>query len=268
MDNISDTIRLRAATYLAPNIPVQYFETRLGYIDTSLRYESNTQNVTQVFADNEIDIAWISGTSYIQVAQQAVAALLPVSSVHTHPSAEDCAGYYCDVIIHQSLGSRVTRFADLRGCRWVYNQNQSLTGHYITVKELRQLGEDSTFFGERHESGSDLQSIHMLLSRQSDAAIVDSNCLHIFLDRNPQLKDEIQVLTSFGPMPPYPVVVNHKIPVELRQQIVDALLDMHLDSYYSQMLSKFRVKGFVRITGQEFAAESELISKTNDMDIK
>ncbi|CAG2181155.1 unnamed protein product, partial [Oppiella nova] len=97
-NNNRQTVRLRAATYLSPSIPIEYFEiildylkTRLGYIDTSLRYESNTRNIIQVFADNEIDIAWISGTSHIQLAQKGKAALLPVSSVHIHPDAADSA---------------------------------------------------------------------------------------------------------------------------------------------------------------------------------
>lgn len=52
----------------------------------------------------------------------------------------------------------------------------------------------------------------MVLNKMADVASVDSNVLHYFLKHNPQHKDSLNVIKSFGPMPVYPVVFNSRLP--------------------------------------------------------
>jgi hypothetical protein len=47
--------------------------------------------------------AWITASLYMKLSKKRNVSLLPVSSVHMHPKAEDRPGYYSDVIIHKSL---------------------------------------------------------------------------------------------------------------------------------------------------------------------
>ncbi|XP_054154948.1 uncharacterized protein LOC128953491 [Oppia nitens] len=326
--SVDTTIRLRAATYLAPTIPVGYFEIileylklkigyidtslryesnvdnlnkifanneidmvqglyltiileylklKIGYIDTSLRYESNVDNLNKIFANNEIDMAWISDANHLNLLRTGQVALLPVATVHSHPKLQrspddgngnddgniNTPGYYYDVVIHKSLRPRVSCFGDLRGCRWTYNVNQPTAAHLLTVNELKKLGVNGHFFGHQQQSGSDLQSIHMILNGQSDATAVDSNCLQIFLDRNPQLKPELLVLVSVGPLAPYPIVVNNLMPQKLRDEICDALIGMHRDPYFGKRLAKYMVKRFVRISKQDIIGDDNSITTTN-----
>jgi len=265
-------VRLRAATYLAPSFPVEYFElildylkSKLGYIDTSLLYESRLDNAEVAFDANDIDLAWISSALYLQLSKKGKVSLLPVSSVHMHPKGEDLPGYYSDVIIHKSLTERVKEFADLRGCKWAYNSFQSLSGNVMILNQLKHMGVNTSFFGDTMPSNNHLQSIHMVLNKQSDAAAVDSNCLQIFLNRNPSFCNEISVLTSWGPLPPYPLVVTKNMPQFLREEIVNALLKMHEHKVWALKLAKFTVFKFSKITGDEFSAANELLNNSMDM---
>jgi len=133
---------------------------------------------------------------------------------------------------------------------------------------LKKLGENATFFGNIIPASSHLQSIYMVLNKQTDAAAVDSNCLQIFLDRNPSFRDQISVLTSWGPLPPYPIVVNNNMPQFLRDQIVDALLKMHEDSDAAIKLAKYKVLRFAKISGDEFIVENDLIQNSIGMDFE
>ena len=60
-------------------------------------------------------------------------------------------------------------------------------------------------------SGSHLSSVHMVLTKQAEAAAVDANTLAY---NKKYLQDggkDIVVLDSIGPLPPYPIVVNSRL---------------------------------------------------------
>jgi ABC-type phosphate/phosphonate transport system substrate-binding protein len=52
----------------------------------------------------------------------------------------------------------------------------------------------------------------MVLDRKADFAAIDSNSLQYYLLEHPEVKKNLKVLTSFGPMPIYPVVFNSRLP--------------------------------------------------------
>ena len=63
-------------------------------------------------------------------------------------------------------------------------------------------------------SGSHLHSIHMVQTKQAEAAAVDANTLAC---NKKYLQDggkDVQVLCSIGPLPPYPIVVNNRLESE------------------------------------------------------
>ena len=57
----------------------------------------------------------------------------------------------------------------------------------------------------------------MVLDRKADFAAIDSNSLQYYLLEHPEVKKNLKVLTSFGPMPIYPVVFNSRLPGKIIQ---------------------------------------------------
>ena len=41
----------------------------------------------------------------------------------------------------------VKEFLDLRGCRWAYSDENSLSASTVILKTLKELGENASFFG-------------------------------------------------------------------------------------------------------------------------
>lgn len=274
---MSSEITLRAATYLSPSIPVEYFEMILQHLEsklgiyTSLLYESRWEgpraNRPDPFVSGDVDLAWMSSTVFLRMykSKESPIELLPVSSVHLHPRGEDKPGYFSDVIVRKDLGAKMKEFNDLRGCKWAYNGAESLSGHVITLEVLKELGENPSFFGHILYSGSHLESIRMVLSKKVDAAAVDANCLALFLDRNPHFKDDIKILTTWGILPPYPFVTSTKCPEPLKKQIVDCLLNMHKDMEGAKKLAEFRVRRFAPVSIENFSQEQIMIERTKDL---
>lgn len=61
------------------------------------------------------------------------------------------------------------------------------------------------------ESGSHLNSVQMVLSKQAEAAAVDANTLAYNKKYLQDRGKDILVLESLGPLPPYPIVVNSRM---------------------------------------------------------
>ncbi|XP_054716423.1 uncharacterized protein LOC129225916 [Uloborus diversus] len=269
-------ITVRAGTYLSPSIPVEYFEMILQYLEsklgihTTLLYESRWEGPRadreDPFLSGYLDLAWMSSTVFLRMLKHSSPIeLLPVSSVHIHPRGEDHPGYYSDVIMHKDLSEKVKEFIDLRGCKWAYNCEESLSGHVITLKNLKALGENATFFGNILYSGSHLESIKMVIAKKVDAAAVDANCLALFLEHNPHVADEIVTLTSWGILPPYPFVVNAKLEDTIKNDISDCLLNMHKDPEGQKRLREFNVQKFATISVEDFDKEQLMIDSTKGL---
>jgi len=268
MGEISQVQCLRIATYMSPRLPVEYFETIQQYLEEKLKvrtylvYETRSGGPTG-FKDNpfihgELDMAFVSSSSFLELVESnnSNAELLPVSSVHAHARGDNVPGYFSDVIVHTESKELVKEFLDLRGCRWAYTHPKSLSGNTIALKSLKQLGENASFFGNILPTGSHINSIKMVAERQADAAAVDANCLALYLNRCPELKDELLVLASLGPLPPYPVLVRSDLHTELKNKISQALLGMHRDPVWAKRLATFKVRQFGANSADTYRQES------------
>ncbi|KDR08778.1 uncharacterized protein LOC110839251 isoform X2 [Zootermopsis nevadensis] len=216
--------KLRIITYMCPSHPVELYELILQYLEeetgceASLLYESRSpgqlSDRLDPFTDDSADIGFSTASAYVKLldTQNKYVELLPVTAVFDHPKkTEGVKGYYSDVIIHVDGRKRVKEFLDLRGCRLAYSDEDSLSASKVILKTLKELGENASFFGDTLRSGSHLNSIHMVLTKQAEAAAVDANTLAY---NKKYLQDggkDIQVLESIGPLPPYPIIVNNRI---------------------------------------------------------
>lgn len=270
--------KLRAATYLSPGIPPEYFEGILHYLEkklnlhASLIYESRwygpPDDRDDPFTDGDIDMAFMTPIAFVRrlEAGNRSIELLPVSSVHQHRLGKGLPGHFADVVINAGLrNNSIEAFDQLRGCKWAYTGPESFSGHQVTLQELRRRGETANFFGNKVPAQSHLDSLYMILDQQVDAAAVDANCLAAFLDRNPAYRDQLAVVESWGPLPPYPIVIRKDLPEVLKSLIASALLAMHQDDAAAKMLAKFRVCKFAPVSLDQFLEFRESLCVVKDL---
>lgn len=159
-------------------------------------------------------------------------------------------------------------FIDLRGCRWAHNVNDHTGCTLMTLHQLKHLGENAQFFGNTLKSRSHLDSVKMILSRKAHATAIDSNALSLYLKNNPEHKEELAVLTSWGPLPPYAIVARKQLSTELKERIVDTLLNMNYDNEGARVLSEFNVRRFAAAATDDFKVERELKESTRSMNFE
>ena len=56
--------------------------------------------------------------------------------------------------------------------------------------------------------GSHLKSIEMVVNKDVDGAAIDSTTLALQMEKFPQLKQQLHILTSWGPLPIQPIIVR------------------------------------------------------------
>ncbi|KAJ9592388.1 hypothetical protein L9F63_015956 [Diploptera punctata] len=263
--------KLRIITYMCPSHPVELYELIMQYLEeeigcyASLIYESRASGPLtdreDPFTEDTVDLGFMTASAYVKLldGKHPYVELLPVAAVYNHPkNNEGEKGYFSDIIIHVDGKKHVKEFLDLRGCRWAYSSEDSLSGSSVILKTLKELGENASFFGNTLRSGSHLSSVHMVLTKQAEAAAVDANTLAY---NKKYLQDggkDIVVLDSIGPLPPYPVVVNSRLDGKLKKELEEALLKMPHTRLWGSRLKKFGILKFVSNSDEAYEKEREI----------
>lgn len=69
-------------------------------------------------------------------------------------------------------------------------------------------------FGFSCVLGSHVESVNAVVKGSIDCAAIDCITLQMILKKQPNLEEEIHVVTSLGPFPVPPIIVNRRLPRE------------------------------------------------------
>jgi len=256
---------LRAITWLAPGIPLAFFEVLCSALSRNLsmpihlesrdRSSGPMHGDSDPFLEGQADIGFLCSPSYLYLASK------PLPSVKLVPAAfafdlgrEDAEPiYYSEVIVRRQ--HRATSFDDLAGGVWGFNDECSLSGYFSALQQLEESGNDADFFGRHVRTGSHFASIRAVVNGDIDAAAIDSTVLSLHLRSHPDLSGQLRTLTSFGPFPIQPIVLRTGLAPSLATQIAQALLHVHEEEPGFRALARFGLLRLVSITEQAYAEE-------------
>ncbi|XP_069135816.1 uncharacterized protein [Argopecten irradians] len=271
--------KLRLITYMCPGLPVELFEVILQYLEevtereAYLIYESRwdgpPRERTDPFTADEVDIGFMSSETFLPLQQRknSKVELCGAAPVHVHSKSQANPVYFSDLIINTKDVGEYKEVHDLQGHSFAYVEDSSLSGCLVTLQELKKMGYNSNFFGNVLRSGSPLKSIQMVLNKTASSAAVDSTVLYNYLQQNPQHKENITVLKSFGPLPIYPVVFNSQLPDDMKEKITKALIDMSSKKEWLDKLRAFGITGFKPVDMTVFLKEKELMESVKKLSI-
>jgi len=243
---------LRFGTFLAPNImPVYEAVTdevgrRLG-IATELVVETGYD----ACANDENEVCFVCSLPYIEFERQGVAPAVPIAApVLEGERYGDRPIYFSDVIVRRDSPFR--SFLDLRGRSWAYNEPLSHSGYGITRYHLVELGETHGFFGKVVEAGFHEESIRLVATGEVDASAIDSQVLAVALRDDPVLAGSLRVVDALGPSTIQPVAVSKRVPPELRERILQALVTLHENPQVRERLAVGLVKRFAPVGADSY----------------
>jgi phosphonate transport system substrate-binding protein len=243
---------IRFATYLAPNMyPVYQCVADYAGRQLGCRTELAVGESFAAFAAGKIDVGFICGLPYVQLTRSSPAPVeLLAAPVLQGERYRDLPIYFSDVIVQRDSPYHV--FADLRGCRWAYNDPNSHSGYNITRYTLVRLGETHGFFGRVIEAGFHQEALRMVADGRVDASAIDSQVLAIELRDHPDLAGRVRIIETLGPATIQPVVAARHVPATLQDDLRTVLCAIGADPASRDALDHGFVARFVPITDADY----------------
>lgn len=258
---------LRILSYLAPSIPEALFELIATEISAAtgtpveLAFETRVSGPSpedDPFAAGRADLAFVCAPSYPALRDSgSPVVLLPAAPVFDDPRAAGRPVYYSDVVVR--ISHAASRFEDLAGGVWSYNDRRSRSGWLNMLARLAEIGHagpPEEFFAALVPAGSHLRSLELIAGGAADAAAIDSNTLRLVARRQPENMSRLRVLESWGPMPIQPVLAGGDLPEHLRRRIAEVLLGLGEDRAARGRLAEFGLRGFAAVQEATYASSS------------
>src|SRR5262245_16985898 len=239
----------RFTTFLAPNLfDVYAFVVRR--VGEALGLPAELTVGTDYEEVQDADAAFLCGLAYVELVDRDCPLEAVAATVLRGERYGGQPVYFSDVIVHRD--SPFSRFDDLRGCSWSYNEPLSHSGYGITRYRLVQLGETNGFFGRVIEAGWHERSIRLVCAGEVDAAAVDSQVLALALRDWPDLAGRLRVIDTLGPSTIQPIVVSRRLPECLRAGVRAALLGLADGPGTRAQLARGHIDRFVAVTDASY----------------
>lgn len=211
------------------------------------------------------DIGFICGLPYVIKKDQVNSSVdLLLAPVMKDPKYKDEPIYYSYIIVHKD--SKINNFSDLKGSRFVFNDEISNSGYNMPRAHLIAMGETSGFFGKVLRAGSHEESIRMVALGAADVSAVDSLVYDYDLAKNPEYVQQTKIIKTLGPAGIPPVVVSSKMPFSLRKKIKDILMGMKDDSAGKVILNKVLIDRFIIVEDSNYDSIRQMKKLAQDSD--
>ena len=257
---------LTFATYLAPSLhPLYAYLT--AAVGASLERPTRLivgSSFDQIL-DGEVDFAFLCGLPYIRLARLDPVPVVPVVAPVLAPSRyQSRPVYYSDVIVNADLP--ISRFEQLQGHSWAYNEPDSNSGYLVPLYHLLSLGLTPDFFSRRVRTDFHANSIRAVASGLIDASAVDSHLLAVFLHDHPELLSSLRVIDTLGPSSIQPLVASTRVSMSLQEDVREVITSLRSSSH--PMLERSLVHHFVPVQDHHYDDIRQMLKAVEAKDLR
>jgi phosphonate transport system substrate-binding protein len=242
---------MRALTYLAPGIPLGFYEVLAHHLSRALdesvdvasdpRFSGPPPDEPNPLVDGEIDLAFVCGPSYLRLADQLQ--LVPIAPVFDDPRTPGRPQYFAEVVVSAERPER--SLTEMSGARFVFNDPASLSGRLAVLAHLGSMSPPQ--FAQALPSGSSEISLQMIQAGYSDVCSIDSIVWRRLTTEQPELLERFRVIESLGPFPVQPVVASTRLDTRVVEAIAKALEGLGIIE-----LGAFGATGFAPVSPRDY----------------
>lgn len=247
---------LRCATWLAPGLPIELFETVSNTVASALGTDATLVSYTTAsgpdpdddpFARDEVDLGFLCAPSYRQLATRTPSSvrLLGAAPVFDDDRNGGRPVYFAELVVREDIPAATLR--DLGGRRIGFNDHRSMSGMVALLGRLRALGLDESF-ATLVPTGGHRESLQQLAAGTIDAASIDSNTLRTVGG----LRAGLRIVESWGPFPVQPLVIRAGLADRIHSVMTGALLTMHEDPVCASALAGHHVRRFAPVAEADY----------------
>ena len=257
-------LKVAIAAVISPQGSAESYAPLLDYLAQRLdrpveRVQRRTYSeVNDLVRRGEVDLAFVCTSSYLVGSREFGMQLLAA------PQVNGDVVYHAVIIV--PADSRAQRFADLRAKVFAFTDPISFSGRVYPTYLLQQMGKTpEAFFAHTFFTYSHDDAIQAVAAGLADGASVDGLVLDFALKRDPSLKTRIKIIQTSPPFGMPPVVVSPDIRPQLRAQLADILLNMHLDADGSAALEALDYERFVLVDQIDYRSAGTVEAAVRDM---
>jgi len=195
-----------------------YLEKKLG-MKVEFIPVSDYPAAVEVLVNKKVDLVWFGGFTYVQAQLRSGGKIVPIAQ-----REEDTK--FQSVFIAKT-DSGIKTLADMKGKQVSFGSQSSTSGHLMPRSNLLQAGiEPERDFKRIAYSGAHDATIASVVSGKVDAAALDITVWRKFVAENKVNTKEVDVFFTTPTFYNYNWSVHADMPVELRNKVQKALLDL------------------------------------------
>jgi len=229
-DQDPETLRRRFAPIL------KYLSVALQ-IPCELRIPESYEHMLELFHEDEIDLGYFGGYSFVNARQQDRAIPLVMRRIDTR--------FTSLFLVHAN--STVQKMEDLQGKRIGFGSPLSTSGHLMPRYFLQQMKmEPEEYFSRVAYSGAHDKTVYWVRDGVIDVGTANANTVRSMLDQNLIGFDEIRILWETPPYADYVWAVKPAIDENISRNIRDAFLALSPDvEEHKAILEALNASGYI-----------------------
>jgi phosphonate transport system substrate-binding protein len=213
---------------------------RIGDEEVEFIQRRTYAEVNEMLAAGKLDAALICTGGYLELERSAPGAV----EVLAVPVVGGRTTYRSLIIV--PTASRDESLQDLRGKRFAFTDELSMSGHAYAARLLADLGSDErAYFSSVAFTRSHDRSIEAVAKGLFDGAAVDSLVFDQLVQVRPALRTAVRVIHRSPELGVSPVVASTRLPKERRDAIRKALLQLASDPESMEALKITGIERFV-----------------------
>lgn len=213
---------------------------RIGGEEVEFIQRRTYAEVNEMLAAGKLDAALICTGGYLELERASPGAV----EVLAVPVVGGRTTYRSLIIV--PTGSRDESLQDLRGKRFAFTDELSMSGHAYAARLLADMGSDErTFFSSVAFTRNHDRSIEAVARGLFDGAAVDSLVFDQLLRARPALRTAVRVIHRSPELGGSPVVASTRLSRERREAIRKALLQLASDPESMEALKITGIERFV-----------------------
>lgn len=255
-------LRVAVAAVISPQGTVESYTQLLNLLQERLNrpvelvQKRTYMEINDLLEQGEVDLAFVCTSAYIAGHDKFGMELLAA------PMVKGETVYYSLLIV--PTDSSANTMADLQGKVFAFTDPISLSGRMYPTYLVQQLGyTPETFFSRVFYTYSHDQAIQAVANGVADGAAVDSLVYQFAIRRDASIEEKVRVIHQSPPFGIPPVVINPLLRPQLKADLRDMLLGVHLDPRGKAALQAIGIDQFVLLDDSAYNDVRTLLSDVN-----
>ncbi len=220
----------------------EYLSEQLGR-EVELTVPTSYNAVVEAMANDELDLAYYGGLTYVQARERA-----EVSPLVTEINPRTGDTTYRSVVIVPT-NSGIQEVSELQGRDFAFGSVSSTSGSLYPAIMLRDAGIDyRTDLGNFNYTNGHDATAQAVANGQVDAGGLEDRILYNLQDEGIVDADAVRVIEESEPIEGYPWVVRDALPDALKMDIAQAFLDLDDPA----LLDLLRAQGYERVEAEDY----------------